>query len=264
MGARPFARRSQKLVLTLLLYAAAGTGSVAAQPAAPFGQNALRLVVVNDQDLPVAMADVLVQLGQWRARGRTDSSGMFRVESLPIGEWHATVRRIGFGESVFDLHVAPGDNAFTVIVDASSETLKDVSVVDKRTSPRLADFERRKARGEPSAVITREQIVKRNPIVLSQMFRTMPGLQVADEQGQKYPVSARGSVPRTGVSLGACPMRIVVDGVMRPPLTNLDDVIPSDVHGVEVYYGPASLPMQLAVFRTDKWCGLVAIWTRDR
>ena len=248
----------------MLLCAAVTSLSVVAQPAGQLGQNVLRLVVVNDQDAPVPMADVLVQLGQLRARGRTDSSGMFRVEGLTMGDWHATVRRIGYGESAFDLHIASGENAFTITVDAAGETLRDVKVVEKRISVRLVDFEKRKARGEPSAVITREQIDKRNPVVLSQMFRAMPGLQMADDQGLKYPVAARGSVPKNGSSVTACPMRIVIDGVMRPPLTNIDDVIPSDVHGVEVYYGPASLPMQLATFRSDKWCGLVAIWTRDR
>ncbi|MEO7360039.1 MAG: TonB-dependent receptor [Gemmatimonadaceae bacterium] len=264
MGVPLFARRSRTLGLTMLLCAAGSWMPIVAQPTAQLGQNVLRLVVVNDHDLPVPMADVLVQLGQLRARGRTDSSGTLRVDGLTVGNWHATVRRIGYGESAFDLPIALGENAFTVTVDASSEALKDVNVVEKRTGMRLVDFEKRKARGEPSAVITREQIEKRNPVVLSQMFRAMPGLQVAEEQGFKYPVAARGSVPKNGAGVTACPMRIMVDGVMRPPLSNLDDVIPSDVHGVEVYYGPASLPMQLAMFRTDKWCGLVAIWTRDR
>jgi len=248
----------------MLLCAAGGSMSVVAQPSAQFGQNVLRLVVVNDHDVPVPMADVLVQLGQLRARGRTDSSGTLRVDGLTVGNWHATVRRIGYGQSAFDLPIASGENAFTMTVDGSTETLKDVNVVEKRTSVRLVDFEKRKARGEPSAVITRDQIDKRNPVVLSQMFRAMPGLIMADEQGVKYPVAARGTVPRNGSTVTACPMRIVIDGVMRPPLTNIDEMIPSDVHGIEVYYGPASLPMQLATFRTDKWCGLVAIWTRDR
>ena len=210
------------------------------------------------------MAEVVVALGSLHAQGRTDSTGVFRAEGLLMGDWHATVRRIGYNESAFDFHIAPGENAFTLTVDASAETLDDVSVVEKRTSVRLAEYEKRKARGEPSAVITREQIARRNPVTLSQMFRTLPGLQIVDDYGLKYPVAARGSVPKSGVTIVACPMRIVVDGIMRPPFTNLDDIVPSDVHGVEVYYGPASLPMQLATFRVDKWCGLVAIWTKDR
>ena len=69
---------------------------------------------------------------------------MFRVEGVTVGDWRATVRRIGFGESTADLHVVPGENAFTITVDASGETLKNVDVVEKRTSLRLADFENAK------------------------------------------------------------------------------------------------------------------------
>lgn len=255
---------TRRVVPVLLAFAVCVTSPLKAQPAAQSTQNALRLVVVNDHDVPVALADVLVELGTLRARGRTDSSGVFRVDGLPVGDWHATVRRIGFNESAFDLHIASGDNAFTVTVETSAETLRDVNVVEKRTSVRLVEFEKRKARGEASAVITREQIDKRNPVHLSQMLRTIPGVQMADDQGLKYPVAARGSVPKNGATVAACPMRITIDGVMRPPFTNIDDVVPSDVHGIEIYYGPASLPMQLATFRVDKWCGLVAIWTKDR
>lgn len=266
MGVRSSAmlRVSRRVLVTVFACAAGVSSAALAQPAAPLVQNVLRLVVVNDHDVPVPLAEVVVELGQQRARGRTDSTGIFRAEGLAVGDWHATVRRIGYNESAFDLHIASGDNAFTVTVDVSSETLKDVNVVEKKTSIRLADYEKRRARGEPSAVITREQIDKRNPVMLSQMFRTIPGIQMADDQGLKYPVAARGSVPKAGVTFAACPMRIVIDGIMRPPFTNIDDIVPSDVHGVEVYYGPASLPMQLATFRVDKWCGLVAIWTKDR
>lgn len=236
-----------------------------AQPVAQLKQNALRLVVVNDQDIPIPLADVTIRQGPWRAAGRTDSAGIFRVEGILPGNWQTSVRRIGYNEAVLELPIAAGENAFTITVDLNLAVLKDVNVIEKRvTSMRLADFEKRKAHGEPSAVITREQIDKRNPIALSQMFRGMPGLQMTDEQGVKYPVAARGNVPSRGVSMVACPMRVAVDGILRPPLTNIDDVNPSDVHGVEVYYGPASLPLQLASFRTNNWCGLVVIWTKDR
>lgn len=267
MGVRPsqmFCRSVRTIALAAAL-CAPGARAAVAQPAVQLKQNALRLVVVNDHDIPVPLAEVTIRQGPWRAAGRTDSAGIFRVEGILPGNWQTSVRRIGYNEAVLELPIAAGENAFTVTVDVSPATLKDVNVVEKGVrSLRLVDYEKRKARGEPSAVITREQIEKRNPISLSQMFRGIPGLQVADEQGMKYPVAARGSVPAGGFTTVACPMRVAVDGILRPPLTNLDDVNPSDVHGVEVYYGPASLPLQLANFRTNNWCGLVVIWTKDR
>ena len=64
MGVRPFAHRSHNVVrrnfvLTALLSAVIGATSLVAQSTTPPVQNALRLVVVNDQDVPVPMADVL-------------------------------------------------------------------------------------------------------------------------------------------------------------------------------------------------------------
>ena len=230
-----------------------------------FAQTALRIYVVNDVDRPIPLAEVKMSYGQRTAVGRTDSTGLFRADGLEPGDWHASVRRLGYSEAQVDLHVGQGDNSFTVMVDALAPILSEVKVVDaKRVSIRLADFEARRARSEPNAVITREQIKKRDPITVSQMLRAIPGVQVVDDFGVKIAIAARGTVPGRGATVVACPMRISIDGMMRPPGTSLDETVPGDVYGIEVYYGPARLPMQLATFREDKWCGLVAIWTRDK
>ncbi|MGV3710564.1 MAG: hypothetical protein ACO1Q7_17165, partial [Gemmatimonas sp.] len=213
--------------------------------------NALRLVVVDDRDMPVSMAEVVVRMGRLRARGRTDSLGSLRVDGISPGNWEANIRRIGFNEANLEFPVTEGENVFTITMDPNSAMLKDVNVVDKLvTSARLVDFERRRAAGEPNSVILRSEIERRNPMYLSQMFRGVAGVMVSDQNGIKVPMAGRSQIPRLGVP-GLCPMRIGVDGVMRPPMTGLDDVNPSDVHGIEVYYGPARLPLQLASFRTD-------------
>ncbi|MEO7361375.1 MAG: TonB-dependent receptor plug domain-containing protein [Gemmatimonadaceae bacterium] len=263
-------RTAKTFALAIVLVGALVRANVAAQAPLVIAQNALRIYVVNDVDRPVAMAEVRMSLGQRSAVGRTDSTGLFRADNLQPGEWHASVRRIGYTATQVDLHVAHGENAFTVTVDPLAEVLSDVNIVDaKRISIRLADFEARRARSEPNAVITREQIMKRDPISLSQMLRSIPGVQVIDDFGVKQAIATRGAVPGQampgeGATLVVCPMRISVDGMMRPPGTSLDETVPRDVHGIEVYYGPARLPLQLATFRADKWCGLVAIWTRDK
>jgi carboxypeptidase family protein/TonB-dependent receptor-like protein len=258
-------RTARNLALAVVFAGGFTRATVAAQTPLALVQNALRIYVVNEADRPVALAEVKVTLGQRTAIGRTDSTGLFRAEGLEPGNWHAMVRRIGYSEAQVDLQLARGENAFTVMVDPVADMLTEVNVVEKkRTSIRIADFDARVARGEPNAVITREQIKKRDPISLSQMLRTLPGVQVVDDFGVKLAIASRGAVPGRGQTVVACAMRISIDGMMRPPGTSLDETVPADVYGVEVYYGPARLPMQLATFRTDKWCGLVAIWTRDR
>lgn len=259
-------RTARNFALAVIVAGAVVRSNVAAQPAAGvLAQNALRIYVVNGADRPVALAEVKMSSGDRTTIGRTDSTGLFRADGLASGDWHASVRRIGYNETQIDLHVANGENAFTITVDRLAPVLTDVNVVEeKRVSLRLVDFEGRRARGEPNGVITREYIKKRNPISISQLLRALPGVQVIDDYGVKMAIAARGSVPGQTTQTVPCPMRISVDGLMRPVGASLDEVVPADVHGIEVYYGPARLPLQLATFRADKWCGLVAIWTRDK
>lgn len=62
----------------------------------------------------------------------------------------------------------------------------------------------------------------------------------------------------------SCVMRLTLDGVVMPALSDIDAIIPKDVYGIEIFSGPARLPPELAGLRTDNWCGVIAIWTRDR
>jgi hypothetical protein len=45
---------------------------------------------------------------------------------------------------------------------------------------------------------------------------------------------------------------------------DLDQISPKDVHGIELFAGAARTPPNLTSIRTDSWCGLIVIWTRDR
>lgn len=240
------------------------TPIVAGAPVLATNASALRLHVVNNQDRPVPTAEVRVTFGDNVASGRTDSTGVFRADGLVAGDWHASVRRIGFKEVSVDFRLTAGDNSYTISVDELPAELNDVKIEAARApSIRLRDFEARVTRGEPNAVVTRKDIEKRNPVKLSQLLRAMPGIQVKDESYAKIAIASRGTVPGKGTVV-SCPLRMAVDGMLRPPGSDLDEILPVDVHGIEVYYGPGRLPLQLANFRTDNWCGLIAIWTRDR
>lgn len=61
-----------------------------------------------------------------------------------------------------------------------------------------------------------------------------------------------------------CFLKVAVDGVLwqdDPP--NLANLPPPDaIHGIEVFSGPASIPLQYGGTGRDKWCGLIAVWTR--
>jgi len=43
---------------------------------------------------------------------------------------------------------------------------------------------------------------------------------------------------------------------------NVDDIPISDIHGIEVYSGPATVPVEYRNSLPNGFCGLVMIWTR--
>lgn len=81
----------------------------------------------------------------------------------------------------------------------------------------------------------------------------------------KILISSRGLAPsyRDGLMTPApCPLRLVIDGMPMPADTSVDEISPEDVGGIEIYAGAATLPMELAHFQEDDWCGAVLVWTR--
>ena len=204
-------------------------------------------------------------------RARTDSLGAIEIANVAEGLRVARLRRIGFAPAVASIRVATGMNSFTLRMVANAVQLTGVRIIGGAVvSKRLDDFERRRLSRVPSAVVSREEIDRLAPVKFSRLIRGMAGLVLGDSLGSVVAMSARGLKPtpqtqgRPGIGLVQCVLRVSIDGILMPALYNIDEIVPSDVHGVEVYFGPARMPPELAGLRTDSWCGLVAIWTRDR
>lgn len=228
---------------------------------------ALRLKLRQQDESPVAGAEVSVKSGKVERVSRSDASGLVVADGLAAGSVEIRVRRIGFSQAQMLARVALGENEFTINIDGSSVALDEMRVVgNKPVVGRLEDFEMRLKRGDANTVFTWSQIEKRNPIALSQMLRGIPGIQIEDSLGLKIVVSSRGQkMARNGLNnfLDKCVLRIAVDGVIMPEITNLDAIVPRDVYGLEVFNGPSRLPPQLGSGRSDNWCGLIAIWTKS-
>jgi hypothetical protein len=77
-----------------------------------------------------------------------------------------------------------------------------------------------------------------------------------------------GGDPAPIVVPSATPMKALVTTSPTPPqqndgtfdMTNLPP--PDQIHGIEVFGGPASIPPQYNGAANNKMCGLIAIWTR--
>ncbi|MFL5580183.1 MAG: hypothetical protein ACJ8AO_07405 [Gemmatimonadaceae bacterium] len=69
---------------------------------------------------------------------------------------------------------------------------------------------------------------------------------------------------RVATAAGAPVVLQPVDGQVKEWGHSLDSVQSEEVHGIEIYSGPASIPSEFGGARTDACCGLVMIWTRAR
>jgi len=107
--------------------------------------------------------------------------------------------------------------------------------------------------------VTAEEIARRNPIYLSDILRTVPGLKEISVNGQSDIASSRGTGSLTG---GAC-VNYVVDG-MRWQSTSPGDVNdfvnPREVAGIEVYQ-PSETPGEF-MDAGMRACTTIVVWTK--
>ncbi len=232
----------------------------------------LRIHILDESNQPVRSAEVILRAQKRVERSvRSDSTGRASFYGIERGMWSMTVRRLGLSPVSEDIRIGTGWNEYTVVTKSAAMTLVGLRIVGgKEVSRRLDDFERRTSAGSANGVVTREQIDKLGPIVLSRMLRGIAGVRIADSSGATVAISTRGEKPTRntrgpGFTMVPCVMRVSVDGILMPAQFNIDQIVPRDVHGVEVFSGPARTPPELGGgLRTDDWCGMIAIWTRDR
>ena len=239
-----------------------------AQPVVPRAQGrTLSVLVLDESDRPVGAAGIELISRAQRLSAVTDSAGIARVVSLVGDSVTILVRSIGFFSTRIEARVEELGENVTIYLDRQPYGLRAVDVRDNSpSSTRLADFEARRRSRTASASVTRAEIEHRNPVRLSQMLRGISGLRIADSLGSMVAISTRGmkSVPAGGgIALVPCVLRVMLDGIVLPALSDIDKVVPQDVHGVEVFFGAASIPPSLGGMRSDNWCGLIAIWTRS-
>jgi outer membrane receptor protein involved in Fe transport len=183
------------------------------------------------------------------------------------------LRRIGYTLGNLTLDVSPGDTVrATYAMKLAAQTLAAVNVRDTltSTSPLLRDFERRVANHAGSATyITRSEIERRKPSRTTDLLRRVSSISIADSSGVLMAVTRRLQKPvvRRGAGglfadLADCPLQVAIDGQLKEWGYAINSIPPEEIHGIEIYPGPATIPAEYASMRRDANCGLLIIWTR--
>jgi carboxypeptidase family protein/TonB-dependent receptor-like protein len=204
----------------------------------------------------MSLSNVEVMLMRTGRTVRTDSVGHFLLAAIPSGQTDVGFRRVAFEPVIVTLRI-PTDDTTEVEVRLGGITplLPAVIVNDHVERNRvLEQFEARRKLGA-GYFVTRADIERRRPSVLSDYMRMVPGVRIVTlDNGRTALRFARN--PR-----GNCPPQYFVDGI---PTSNfdIDEVLPGDVEGVELYGGAAGVPPQYNRFNCTSICGTILIWTR--
>ncbi len=230
---------------------------------------AVELLVIDDAT-DASLPQVHVTIAGRPIEGVTDDRGRFVYSSPRPGKVVMLVRRLGYNPGTLSVDVVAGDTArVTFAMTAVPQTLSTVAVRDTTNSlsPFLSGFDRRVANHAGSATyITRDEIDKRKPSLTTDLLRRVTAISLVDSSGVLVAVSRRMKKPviRAGQlgDIAPCPLQVAVDGQLKEWGYAVNSISPEEIHGIEVYPGPATIPAEYASMRRDANCGLLMIWTR--
>jgi hypothetical protein len=206
----------------------------------------------------------------------TGETGHALLPGITPGRLSVRARKVGYTPGMVLAAVAAGRNTVPVVLSSSrAPELDTVRIVgdQRRRVDRFDEFESRRLNGAATKSITRDEIVQRNPVDAWQMLTNTSSVKIAQLGGLVIARSMRVENAQLK-SDKPCYMRAMVDGVLLPEdrdvdgggknfATNLANLpAPDMIHGIEVFAGPASIPVQYGGSGSNKWCGLIAVWTR--
>lgn len=223
-------------------------------------------VVDAESDRPVAGATVGVRGSGLTAL--TDAQGHFMLEEVAPGDHVIEFAHLGF-ETLADTVSVLADRTIDVRAELSIDPIElEPMVVTTVRSRRLevrGFYERRRwsERTGRAAFFSEGEIERRRPVRVSQLIADVPGVRL-DCSGGRGCAVVSGTLPACGE------LSVYIDGTVvirtgestgNPRPMRIDDFVhPSDVAGVEVYTGPASLPAEFS--GSTGRCGAVVIWTK--
>jgi hypothetical protein len=218
------------------------------------------------------LSDAAVEIvGDGRTRTViTGPRGRALVPDIAPGLLVVRAKHLGFKQGQLAVTVEQGRNTIPIVLSTvSMPTLDTVRVLGDQAvhgMRRNDEFDTRRLNHSATASFTRDDIIKRNPVDVWQMLTAVPSIRIVDSAGVTVE-STRSLNVNPDMSVAKCYLTVMVDGLVMnaTPQQAFDLRLlpkPEEIHGVEVFAGPSSIPVQYNGAGTNKWCGLIAVWTR--
>ncbi|HLQ59152.1 MAG TPA: carboxypeptidase regulatory-like domain-containing protein [Gemmatimonadales bacterium] len=222
---------------------------------------------------PVVGARVVVldSAGKGLSAAATGSDGRFSFHLPSAGDYRLRISRIGYPSRITEPIGVSAVVSASVVVRLTStpislDTLIVVAAAVEKRPQFLVDagFYRRQRVGF-GHFLTRDEIDKRDPLILSDLLQGMSGVRVACTGARRCTVTMRAA--NTMFFRGKCNPSVVLDGVVLQPGGTgggglpLDDLVdPFNIEALEVYPGPEGVPVQYSGYLSP--CGAILVWSR--
>lgn len=180
----------------------------------------------------------------------TGPAGVFSLSAVPPGDYTLHVTLLGYEALEHEIHLSP-ESGVELQIELASEViaLEPVVVETVRESwLARAGFYERQRRGF-GRFLTREEIEERAPHLVTDLFRTVPGVSVST-----------GGAGAVVTMRGGCHPDVFLDGMRMMPPFDFDDYLGiQDVEGVEIYRDTTPPPQYASI----SGCGSIVVWTRE-
>jgi TonB family protein len=188
----------------------------------------------------------------------TDEEGAFRITGVAPGPVEIRARRLGFIPTVQNTRIPSHEMVHRVAIrmTALPTTLKPVLVRADRIeyTGRLAGYYERLHRRHIGQFISREEIDRKQHRSLSRLLAQLPGVNALQLRSGGGVVRMRGR---------ACRPLVWIDGVPMPAgEVDLDAFPVSTLHGIELYLGGTTAPLDYTGSRGRSSCGTILLWSR--
>ena len=241
----------------ILLAAVAGFSASAAAQDGNLGTGGIRGVVRDSLGQAIIGAQITIPGSQFMAE--SDDSGRFELAKIRPGMLALRFRRLGYLPDTVELLVLAGKTVpLEVMLTRLQVALTPVVITGRSnlTGWRAGFYERRDALS--GHFFTADDIAKRNPGQMSDMFRQIPGVTIQPSQGMiRNQLRFRGS-------RNCAPLTFLDGAPLASGEFDIDNLSPFSIAAFEVYTG-SIVPPRFSVspgigMRT---CGAIVIWSKE-